>query len=66
MEECTVCAELPGRPAAFLRIEGLRLIGIGQCEGALAIEHYRCEQCGTVLVRQVCGCASEQVWTSRA
>jgi hypothetical protein len=65
MDDCTVCATLPGRPAADAAgVTGLKLIGIGECEGVTAIEHYLCERCGTVMVRQLCGCSSEQVWTA--
>ncbi|EUC20494.1 hypothetical protein SAMN05446935_9312 [Burkholderia sp. YR290] len=63
MDDCTVCASLEGRPADIARAEGMKLIGIGQCEGVTAIEHYRCEHCGAVMARQLCGCSSEKVWT---
>ena len=64
MELCTGCASLHGRPADSSRTDAMKLVGIGECEGIVAIEHYRCEQCGTIMVRQLCGCASDQVWTA--
>jgi hypothetical protein len=65
MDDCTICASLHGRPAAdAISKDGLKLIGIGECEGVTAIEHYLCERCGTVMVRQLYGCSSEQVWTA--
>jgi len=42
----------------------MTLVGVGQCEGVVVIEHYRCEKCQTVMVRQLCGCSAEQVWTA--
>ncbi|WP_239482821.1 hypothetical protein [Paraburkholderia sp. C35] len=66
LDNCTVCTSLQGRPADVVRRDGLTLIGVGECEGVTAIEHYRCEHCGTIMMRQLCGCSSEQVWTALA
>jgi uncharacterized Zn finger protein len=62
MDLCDECAKLQGCSAECLREKGMTLVGVGQCGGTTAIEHYRCEECGTVMVRQLAGDASEQVW----
>jgi hypothetical protein len=64
MDLCDECAKLQGCSADRVREEGMTLVGVGQCEGVVAIEHYRCEKCQTVMVRQLCGCSTEQVWTA--
>jgi hypothetical protein len=66
MDNCTICANLRGCSADVAHQDGMTLIGIGACEGVTAIEHYRCEHCGTVMVRQLCGCSSEQIWFALA
>ncbi|MGF6902704.1 hypothetical protein P3T22_003983 [Paraburkholderia sp. GAS348] len=42
----------------------MTLVGIGECEGVLAIEHYRCGRCGVIMHRQFVGSAPERVWTA--
>jgi hypothetical protein len=64
MELCDECSTLQGCSADRIREEGLTLIGVGECEGVVAIEHYRCEKCRALLVRQLCGCSAEKVWTA--
>jgi hypothetical protein len=42
----------------------MALVGIGECEGVVAIEHYRCSRCGAVMRRQFVGSAPERIWTA--
>lgn len=63
MELCNECDKLQGRPANQSRSDDLTLVGIGECEGVLAIEHYRCGRCGVVMHRQFTGKTLERVWT---
>ena len=64
MKLCDECTKLQGRSAELFRKEGMTLVGIGECGGRVAIEHYRCDECGTVMVRQLAGQLTERVWTA--
>jgi hypothetical protein len=66
MEPCDKCAKLEGAPADFVREAGMTLGGVGQCSGVVAIEHYRCDDCGTLMIRQLAGDPTDQIWTAIA
>ncbi len=62
MELCDECARLQGRSAQQAGASGMTLVGVGECEGVVAIEHYRCSRCSTVMHRQFTGGAQERIW----
>jgi hypothetical protein len=62
MEICDECEKLQGCSADQSRGSGMTLVGIGECEGVVAIEHYRCGRCGAVMHRQFVGSAPERIW----
>lgn len=64
MELCNDCESLNGHSAAQSCLSGMTLIGIGEREGTLVIEHYHCRRCGTIMQRQFAGDPVEQVWTA--
>lgn len=66
MELCEECRNLDGRSSSFVGNDEMTLVGVGQCEGRVALEHYRCRRCGALMVRQLCGESSEQVWMALA
>ncbi|KAG8152538.1 hypothetical protein BFF94_017285 [Burkholderia catarinensis] len=63
MELCSACVSLQGHPADRSNDSGMTLIGIGACDGTVAIEHYRCQRCGVVMHRQFVGSPAERIWT---
>ena len=63
MLACDKCSAVAGCACDAVPREGLTLIGIGQCNGVLALEHYRCNDCGAVLGRQFAGDDCERVWS---
>lgn len=62
MELCDECAMLQGRSADQSGASGMALVGIGECDGVVAIEHYRCSRCSTVMHRQFTGDVHERIW----
>jgi len=64
MDLCDECAKLQGCSADLASKKGMTLVGIGEFDGRVVIEHYRCEECGTVMVRQLAGRANERVWSA--
>ena len=66
MELCEECIDLDGRSSGVAGNAGMTLVGVGQCEGRVALEHYRCHTCGALMVRQLCGETEEQVWMALA
>lgn len=63
MEVCDGCSYINGRPVDVQRQEDLTLIGVAECNGTLALEHYRCEKCHAVIARQFLGESSERIWS---
>lgn len=63
MEVCNGCADIDGRPVNVERQEGITLIGVAQCNGALALEHYRCDRCRAIIARRFMGESDERVWS---
>jgi hypothetical protein len=64
MEFCDECAKLQGCSADQSLVGDMTLIGVGECEGVVAIEHYLCTRCGAVMHRQFVGAARERIWTA--
>lgn len=62
MELCDGCIQLEGRSSGLAGNDEMTLVGIGQCEGRVALEHYRCRRCGALMVRQLCGESIERIW----
>lgn len=60
---CDKCTSVAGCACDANRLDGLTLIGVGECNGSLALEHYRCDDCGTVLGRQFTGDECERIWS---
>jgi hypothetical protein len=63
MSTCDSCLPLHGRPAYEQGRHDLALIGIGDCNGERALEHYRCAHCGSALERRLMGAEAERIWT---
>lgn len=63
MEVCDRCADIDGRPVDTQRQEDVTLIGVAECNGALALEHYRCDNCQAVIARRFMGEADERIWS---
>ena len=63
MDVCNGCADIDGRPVDVQRQEDLTLIGVAECNGALALEHYRCDKCRAVIARRFIGDLEERIWT---
>lgn len=63
MEVCDVCADFDGMPVDVQRKEGVTLIGVAECNGTLALEHYRCDQCKAIIARRFAGDCNERVWS---
>lgn len=63
MEVCEECAKIDGRPFDVDRQVDLTLIGVADCSGALALEHYRCKRCKAVIARRFMGDPEERVWS---
>ncbi len=64
MELCDECDKLQGCSADQSSASGMRLVGIGECEGIVAIEHYRCSRCSALMHRQFVGSAPERIWSA--
>ncbi|AJW99824.1 hypothetical protein QHI69_00065 [Burkholderia gladioli pv. gladioli] len=62
MELCDECAKLQGRSADQAGANGMRLVGVGECEGVVAIELYQCSRCSTLMHRQFTGGMQERIW----
>lgn len=63
MEVCDGCSDIDGRPVHVQRQDDLTLIGVAECNGTLALEHYRCTRCQAVIARQFTGDADERIWS---
>ncbi|AJZ59975.1 hypothetical protein [Paraburkholderia fungorum] len=63
MEICDGCANIDGRPVGVEGHEGITLIGVAECNGALALEHYRCDKCRAIIARRFVGQCDERVWS---
>ncbi|TCF96546.1 hypothetical protein BZM26_37045 [Paraburkholderia strydomiana] len=63
MEVCDICANIDGRPVDVQRQDSLTLIGIAECNGTLALEHYRCTKCHAVIARRFTGDSTERIWS---
>lgn len=63
MEVCEECAKIDGRPVDVDRQADLTLIGVADCNGSIALEHYRCNKCRAVIARRFAGDADERVWS---
>ncbi|CAE6873407.1 hypothetical protein R69746_08601 [Paraburkholderia aspalathi] len=63
MEACNGCADIDGRPVDVERLEGITLIGVAECNGTLALEHYRCDRCRAIIARRFTGESDERVWS---
>ena len=63
MGVCDECADIDGRPVDVQRKDDLTLIGVAECNGTLALEHYRCEKCRAVIARRFTGDADERIWS---
>lgn len=63
MKVCEECSQIEGRPVDVEQSAGLRLIGVAECNGKLALEHYRCVQCNAVIARRFAGESDERVWS---
>jgi len=63
MEVCDGCSDIDGRPVDVFRQEGLTLIGVAECNGTLALEHYRCDKCRAVISRRFIGSSDERIWS---
>jgi hypothetical protein len=63
MKVCDACAEIDGRPVDVQRQEGITLIGVAECNGTLALEHYRCDKCRAVIAKRFTGDSDERVWS---
>jgi hypothetical protein len=63
MEVCSGCSDIDGLPVDVLTREGLTLIGVAECNGLLALEHYRCDKCRAVISRRFMGDSNERVWS---
>lgn len=63
MQVCDECFQIEGRPVHVQGNAGLTLIGIAECNGQLALEHYRCNQCHAVMARRFKGDADECIWS---
>ncbi|WP_345812813.1 hypothetical protein AAGS40_01815 [Paraburkholderia sp. PREW-6R] len=63
MEICDECSRIEGRPVDVQRQAGLTLIGVAECNGQLALEHYRCNHCRAVIARRFTGDSDERVWS---
>jgi hypothetical protein len=66
VELCEGCIELEGRSSSQPSNDDMTLVGIGQCEGRVALEHYRCRRCGVLMARQLWGESTEQIWMALA
>jgi len=63
LEVCDICANIDGRPVDVQRQDSLTLIGIAECNGTLALEHYRCTKCHAVIARRFTGDSNERIWS---
>lgn len=63
MKICEKCSQIEGCSVDVQRQSGLTLIGVADCNGQLALEHYRCNECKAVMARQFAGEAEERVWS---
>lgn len=63
MKICDECSQIEGCPVDVQRPSGVTLIGVADCNGQLALEHYRCNECHAVMARQFAGDADERVWS---
>jgi hypothetical protein len=61
MELCEECVNIDGRPVNVQRRE-VTLIGVAECNGILALEHYRCDKCRAIIARRFTGASDERVW----
>ncbi|MGF6648988.1 hypothetical protein P3T24_007275 [Paraburkholderia sp. GAS33] len=63
MEVCERCADIDGCPVDTQRQDGVTLIGVAECNGTLALEHYRCDECQAVIARRFMGATEERIWS---
>lgn len=63
MEVCDRCADIDGRPANTQPQADISLIGVAECNGMLALEHYRCDKCRAVIARRFIGDSNERIWS---
>ncbi|MFM0291619.1 MULTISPECIES: hypothetical protein [Paraburkholderia] len=63
MEVCDGCSDIDGRPVDVQRQENLTLIGVAERNGALVLEHYRCDKCRAIIARQFAGDSDERIWS---
>lgn len=62
MEVCDACHDIDGAPVHVQRRTDITLIGVAECNGTLALEHYRCDKCKAVISRQFTGESDERIW----
>lgn len=63
MEACDFCTAIDGTPVDVKPRADITLIGVAECNGTLALEHYRCNGCRAILSRRFAGESDERVWT---
>jgi hypothetical protein len=60
---CDECSQIEGLSVDVERQAGLTLIGVAECNGQLALEHYRCDACHAIIARRFTGDSDDRVWS---
>jgi len=62
MNVCDGCAHIHGQNVSVQGTTSLKLIGVAECNGILALEHYRCDKCHAIVTRRFLGDCEDRIW----